>query len=71
MAYILLAGLPYLASVGEVPSLKETWRVGGGEGVYPGGTSSAQRRKGQKDEGRIVGGGQWAGRKVHKLKKLI
>lgn len=58
--YILLGGLPCLASVRkDAPSLTETGRtkVRG----YPKEFPSNQRRRGKGDEGRIMGGGDRKG----------
>jgi hypothetical protein len=47
MGYVLLAGLPSLASVGEeAPSITETWSDGAGGGEYPGYPQPGQRRRG-------------------------
>ena len=53
MGYVLLAGLPFLASVGEEAPCLETWNVSLGAGMSSGPT--AQKRRGgggEKDCGR-------------------
>jgi hypothetical protein len=57
VGYVLLPGLPCLASVKEdAPSLTETWCARLGR--YPGAPTCSEE-KGSGQGGRIVGGGGW------------